>query len=920
MKIQAAFLALVLCLAPSFSQTRGPQRRPAAKPPRAPFLDQVKSYDESAHVSRIVLKNGMTVLVNEFGAQPAVAVQLYVRAGAADDPPEQPGMSRLAAAMALRGGPAGAGSSSFNQKLHAFGGTARRETGYDTTVFEIDAPADQWKRALNVMAETVLNPALDPGVLKQEAALVRGEARGALSDPSVSAREQLLDLAFNDPALRPNGAAAGASGSYSAEGLAAFYKSFYTPERMLLVISGEVRSAEVLNEAARILMKAAAPAKAQPPAARPEPRPPEFGYRVMRGPVAAPRVFFGFRAVPENHADYRALQVLASALGLGEGSFLTSRLRDAKKLIYSSEAVLSSYPGFGWFTIEVRTAPANIDAAELAVLTEVERLKRVELSDVDLARAVAQLERAYWAGLETVGARGRALAHFEMLSGWKLMDGSVGQLRKVTAADVKRVAAKYLRLENCSLLEYLPESAEERKLNPEGLRSTFESLLEPSVEEELAKEEKETRLAIKIPPAPPAFKSSEIRHQFQTASVLRGPELFIREDHTSPLIDLGIFFPGGKLGETGENAGITMLMTRLMLRGGEDVRHFYRQFEVYGATVRPVVADDFFGFHVSAPSRNFEEAFLMLLETIRAPNFTEEEVERQKEVQRIDLLERSYARAHAGDLARRALFGGFPYARESCGTAEGIAAATPEAVQSWYDQLVKNRRPIVAIVGDTSGTSLATIFVKRFSGSRFQTTKLPEGFVKPLEKGQTVEESWRGGESLVVFGFQAPPLDDEDAQTAAVFERYAGGPGLLAQELRDRLGVAHRVSVEYDGRLRGGSLLIQAAAGPDGAEPAVKAMTEALEKMRSNPIPSRDFRSGVNAAVGRYAVRHQSRSVQIEEVAQHVLAGTGIEGYRAWPQSLRTVTEEEMRTLIRRVLNLENAVIVKMGGGSQAFR
>jgi zinc protease len=681
---------------------------------------------------------------------------------------------------------------------------------------------------------------------------------------------------------------------------------------MMLVISGDVHSSEVLNEVARVYMKApGAEAKSAP--VSPGGPQGEFRYRMARGSVPVPNLFFGFRAPPESDADYRALQVVASVLGMGENSVLPFRLRDRKKIILSAETTLESYPGFGFLSIGVETSPDNIDRAEIAVLTEIELLKREELTDAEMERALAQLERAHWGGLETVSQRGEALARFESLGDWKRMDRYVSDLRKVKAPDVKRAAAKYLRLENCSVLEYLPAGMEERTLTDEGLRRTFESLLDASADEEQPKRDQETQLAVKIPP-PAAFKFSEIRYPFQTASVLRGPELYIREDHTSPLIEMGLYFPGGKLNEKEDNAGITMLMSRLMLKGGEDVSQFYRQFEIYGGTVHPVVEDDYFGFRVAALSQNFEEALKLLLEVIRAPNFDKEEVALQKEIQRVDLLSRKNTDAYAKNLVNRGLFGAFPYSLDSHGTEAGIDAATPESLQAWYDALVKNRKPVVAIVGDTRGSSLATVFVQRFSGSRFQATKIPEDFARPLETAQSAEHSWSRNESLILIGFQAPPEDDEDGQTVAVIQGYAGDPGRLSHELRDGRGIAHDVSVQYDPRVRGGSLIIAAATAPGSEEGVVKALREEIQKMRTGPIPYRDFRSGLNEASGWYAIRQQVRSAQIGNVVEQVIAGKGIGGYRTWADILNEVDEEDLGPVIQRILNMDRAVVVQMRG------
>jgi len=904
----------VLIFGPCLAQTRQPAL-PAQNRPGAPFLQQAKAYEETPYVTKIVLKNGMTVLVNEFRVQPVVSIQLYVRAGLLDSPPQNPDLARLAAAMAQRGA-ADKNGGTYRQKAQALGGVLTDKTDYSTTLFEIIAPSSQWKKALDDQAEAVLNPTFDQDSLKLEAKLVQGEARGVLDNSSEFAHEKLLELAFNQPRMGKCDVISSATGPVSPETLAGFYKTAYSPARMMLVVSGDVTSSDVLNEVVRLYVKPAG--AVWKPASFPFAASQEgFRYRSIQGNAPIPSVSFGFHTVPDNDEDAKALEVLSSLLGSGEASVLSSRLKNQKKLVLSAQTNLLSYSEFGYLSINVKVNQANIDRSEIAVLTEMELLKREEPTEAEIERALSQLERSYWSDLETVSGRARALARFELLGDWKRMDRRISELRKVKPSDIRRAAAKYLRLDNCSLLEYLPASIERRQMTAEDARKTFATLISPSADQERAERDKEPVLAVKIPARTDSFKFNEIRNPPVLASLLRGPEMWIREDHSSPLLEMGLFFPAGKLDEKRDNAGITELMTKLILRGSADVSQLYRQLEAYGGSVRPVVTDDYFGFYLSVLSQNFEEAFKLLVEMIQEPNFDAEEVKRQKEVQSAEILSQKYSTAFPQEFVTQALFENFPYSLTSAGTEESLAAITPEALKTWYSAHVKNRKPVVAAIGDTKGTSIASLFLQPFSGSRIQDTKIPEGFAKPLEKGKSAEQRWDRSESLILVGFQAPPEDDEDGYAVAVLQGYADDPGRFEQELRDRLGLAHHVSVTYEPRLRGGSLIICAAADPENEEAALKALQEEIQRTRTGPITFWDFRSALNEAIGAYTVKQQSRSEQISAIAESVLAGKGIDGYQNYSAGLQEVREEDLKSIAQKILNLDRAVTLIMHGAKQ---
>ena len=154
---------LLFTISSSPSQVRKPKRAG-----RAPFLDHVTTYRETPHVTRVVLKNGMTVLVNEFRTQPVLSIQAHVEAGVLDD---DPGVAQLMASLLTRG------NEDFRRSLHVLGGIARSRAGYRTTVFEVVAPSSHWRRALTVHAGALLNPPLDPEDVKVEAGLSRIPSR-----------------------------------------------------------------------------------------------------------------------------------------------------------------------------------------------------------------------------------------------------------------------------------------------------------------------------------------------------------------------------------------------------------------------------------------------------------------------------------------------------------------------------------------------------------------------------------------------------------------------------------------------------------------------------------------------------------------------------------------------------------------------
>lgn len=909
---------ILACLTLPAADVAQVRPRPGAPLPPPPYMRQLKSFDQAGAVTRVVLKNDMTILVAEAHATQLVDVLTWIEVGYRDDPADAAGISRVLEHILFRG-TATKTAAVLDADIKAMGGEFGSSTAYDHTLYRITAPSAQWKRAVELQADALLNPLLDPSELKRQIQLIGDESRRDSADPETLTLGRLLGTGFAGEQLgRGRPASAENLGSITREKLLAFHRSAYSPARVLLVVCGDVTASDVLSAAVDIYSKATS-ATAVP--ARPAGGDAATGFRYIqvRGNDKAAHLLLGFRTAPSTSTDYAALEILRAMLGTGEGAILNRRLKYQKELISGSEVTLAAYPDTGYLCLSLELDPKDLDRCEIAAFTELEILKRQRPDEADLKRAQAQVSREFWEVAQSVSARADRLARFESSGSWKAVNGYLARIGQVKWADVARVASRFLSLDNCALLEYLPAGAEARSLSGEAIHSTIRALLDPAVEQELAEREKAAVLALEIPEEAGAFAPTEVRHTFQEASILRGPDLFIREDHTSPLIHLGFFYAGGRLAESKANAGITPLMLHTMLRDAKakSAERIYRQLEIYGAAVDSVVEDDYFGLQVSIPSAFVEKGLDLLSEMIKTPRFDPQEIQRQKHFQAVALSRRTN-RELARLRLRTALFNDFSYGLDPNGSEESLATITPDAVQAWYRTHVENKKPMVAIIGDTEGTALAAYFVRNYSGSRFEDTKLPQGFPKPHESQSLLEASWDGETSSVIVGFPAPPAEDEDSFPLMVFESYASGlAGRLTDRLRERLPDALQAAVKYEPELRGGSIAACVRVAPAGEEQALKVLTEEIQRLTTAPILYRDFRSAVNSATSRVMIRQQSCFHQIADLITIFLTGGGIDGFENYSNRLQGVSQTDLQEIAQRMLKIQKSVVLRLHGKSE---
>ncbi len=915
MRIHALVFAVLLASPGVCNSQVRPRGTQSSAPPA--YMQQLKSFDQSGTVTKVVLKNDFTILVAEAHSTPLVQVSTWIKAGSRDDPAGLTGMSAVMAGMLLRG-TANRNFATLALDVKAMGGELSSSTSYESTSLKIVAPAPQWKRAVEILADALLNPSFDSTELKRQVEQIRSEAVRRLEDPAELMHARLLATGFAGEQLkRVLPVSADNLSSVTRENLQAFYKSACAPGRVLVLVCGDVTANDVLAAAVNLYagVKGVPAQMNRPPSGETESG---LRYEQVRGDRRLARVLLGFRTASAASDDYPALEVLRAILATGEGSVLNLRLKDQKGIIYHAAADLAGYSDSGYLSLRMDLDPKNFDRCEIAAFTEFEILKRMDPEIGQLERARAQLKREFWEVNQTVSGRGDRLARLECLSSWKSVNSYLARLGQVKWTDVARVARRYLTLENCAVIEYLPAQAEERNVRAETFRGTIQDLLTPAWNQEVEEREKLVVPAVDIPAEPAGFTPAEVRSPFQMASILRGPELFIREDHTMPLLHLGLFFAGGKLAESKANAGITSLLLRSMLRDGKNksADQIYRQLETYGGALTPVIEDDYFGINLAILSPYVEQGLDLVSEIIKSPKLDPQEIEGQKARQMAALRGRSESQ-----LARRrllaALFREYSYALDPDGSEESLAGITPEAVQAWYQSCVADKRPMVVIIGDTQGTSLAAYFVRNFSGSRFQDITLPQGFAKSLEKKEVLEDNWQRSYSLIMMGFQAPPEEDDDSFPLLVLQSYAAGlGGRLTGPIEERVRSAFDITVQYSPRMRGGSVTVSLSVAPSDDDQAWKALSEELTRLTTAPVTYRDYRAAVNSAIAQVQLRQQKRSAQIADVIKSVMAGKGLEGFMEYVSRLQEVRQNDLQDAAKRLFNFEKSVAVRMHGRS----
>jgi zinc protease len=236
-----------------------------------------------------------------------------------------------------------------------------------------------------------------------------------------------------------------------------FYDTYYQPNNATVVVVGDVRESEVRAQVEAAF--GAVPRGPEPP--RPDAKePPQHEERseTLRLAVEVPVVIGGYHVPAARSPELSALSVLSVVLSAGDSSRLTRRLVRKEKLALAAGGVVQAMEDPGLFLVYALHLPDR-DQAKVrgALLDEIARVRREEVSAPELHRARNQLAAADIYRLETVDGIATALGEAQYVEGdWRRFLDHAPRLLAVSAAEVQRVSRTYLEDSNLTVVGVLP--------------------------------------------------------------------------------------------------------------------------------------------------------------------------------------------------------------------------------------------------------------------------------------------------------------------------------------------------------------------------------------------------------------------------------------------------------------------------------
>jgi zinc protease len=423
-------------------------------------------------VRKLVLPNLLTIITKEVHDKPVVATMIWYRVGSRNEELGQTGKSHFLEHMLFKGTDRYAkGAIDLTTQLN--GGLNNAFTWLDFTAYYFSFASDRWQTALEIEASRMRETTFAEDEFDSEKQVVEEELRIGLDGPWEALENEVWATAYRQhPYHSPTVGWIEDLESATAADMKAYYDQWYHPRNATLVIVGDFEASEALTRVEELFASI-------PPG--PEAKslhvvePPQRGEKrvIVKKQTPVERLLIGYHGPAVAHPDSYPLRVAEAMLSTGKSSRLYRRLVDHDKSVTSANAAYHDHidPSLFYFQAELKPG-FPLEQVEHAIYDEIERLKRADMSNAELAKAKRLIEADLVLSNEEPLQQAMLLGQYETIAfderipedsrGFRYLETMLGRIDEVTLDDVARSAEKYFTEDNRTV-GYLIDDASNRE-------------------------------------------------------------------------------------------------------------------------------------------------------------------------------------------------------------------------------------------------------------------------------------------------------------------------------------------------------------------------------------------------------------------------------------------------------------------------
>jgi zinc protease len=864
------------------------------------------------------LSNGLKVITLEDFTMPVVAVQVFYHVGSKNEQPGRHGFAHMFEHMMFRGTDK-LGPTDFFDLVQRVGGECNGNTGFDRTVYLETLPANQVELALWLEAERMTFLDITQKNFDTERKVVEEERRLGVNKPYGTVAEKAVADLFTSSPYRtlPIGNIADLRAA-SVQELRAFWTKYYVPDNAVLVIVGAVKHEDAQNLAERYFGWIPR-YPAIPPVNCDEAPLKAKSVVIKENNAPAPVVGMAWRTIPATNDDSAALDLLSQVMGGGNSSRLYRSLVAEKGLAVEAEAFSWSLEKDGIFGAGAVLMPGTPDpnAAAAAMRDVITDLRTRPVTDRELMKARNQMLKGLITANLKVESRANELGTAATILGDpNKANQQLALIRKVTAADIQRVASLYLPEDHALSGMIVQKSRAERAAAEAEPNVTAKSETTPP---------KPGRDDLKRPagwpekaPLKPVTALSYNPRYCRTV-LPNGLTVMVVPNHSVPFVSMHLGLLGGAWTE--KMPGSASMAMQMLLKGtqGYSEAQLADELETYAISLNASGSMDTADVSADCLTEYVPKALGLMGEVVLRPTFPEDQyVKLRDQVLTSLAVEAVQPEYLAGKETRKRLNGDHPYARSAQGEPSDVEKLTTMDLRMWWSRFVRPDMATLIFAGDIDEAAAVKLAKETFGdwqavGPRPQT-KLPP---LPKVKGVNIYLVDMPGstQSQIRVSGRGITRKTPGYFTSRVISSYFGWGfnSRLNTSIRVEKGLTYSVSGSFMANRFAGVFSVSTFSKTGTTPQTVQAVLDEIKRLRDVPPTAEEVEVNRSYITGNFIIDRETPQAVAGDLWMVQSQDLGSDYLSRLLKGIATTTVEDCRMFTARYVNPNDLVVVVVG-------
>ena len=879
------------------------------------MAQQPKKITEIEGIEEYRLDNGIQLLLLPDDSKPQFTVNMTLMVGSRHEGYGETGMAHLLEHMLFRGTEKYPDTPKWLKEkavLNMNGTTWLDRTNYYET---LPASDENLEFALDMESDRLLNSTILAEHLAAEMTVVRNEFERGENSPMRILMQRIAANAFewhnygkstignrSDIERVPIG------------NLRDFYRKFYQPDNLMLVIAGKFDKEKALNLVEKYFGSLKVPDRKLPSTYTEEPV--QDGERLVVlkrvGDVQMAGVAYHVPAASSD--DYAAVEVLVNILGDEPSGPLYKNLVKTELATSANTMAFKTHdPGLFYVFAEV-SKDKDLEEAKTVMLETLQSAAEI-ITEKDVVRAIRSIKKSRERMFADSERFAIELSEWRSYGDWRLFFLHRDRVEKVTLADVQAAAKAYLKTDNRTVGLFIPTKEPDRTTIPE--RVDIAKKLEGY------KGRKAVSKGEKFDPTP-----TNIDARTEVVDISEGVKVAMLSKKTR---DARVFVSGQLHFGTAEtlkgHVSQNRMLGRLMSRGTKNLsfQEYQDKLDELETSLNLSADTGQLSFSIETKEARLPAALDLLKEVLQQPALDGEEMEVLRN-EGLTALESSLSEpnALAGNALQRIMS---PYPKDDVRyqktieeSIQALKDVKVEGVKAFYEQFVGGKNVEVAVVGqfetEMVKEKLTAIFADWKGGEDYARIETPAPQVEP----ERITINTPDKKNAIYIAALPLAIDDEDVNYEAMLVgNYIIGGGPLSSRLADRVrkkdGLSYGVGSQFmaDSQDKSGAFMAFAISNPDNTEKVVGAVAEEIQRVLDSGVEEKELKKARRSFLKTRQGGRANDNRLAGRLRQNLELGRTMEFYGKGDETIEALTKEQVEAAIKTLVDPGKMVIITAG-------